>query len=189
MKRTQEAVAKIAILALGTALAGSAKAQCGYSANLRLAVDLTEPSTANADLTTEAKAASEAEGAETSIVGLWRVTFVANHQVYDIAFDQWHSDGTEMMNDTPPPASGNVCLGVWAKAGPQTYKLKHPFWIFDNSGNLIGEGVLREQITVDPRGNSYTGSFTFQFRDLSGHSIPGMPDASGTLHAERITPD
>jgi hypothetical protein len=52
----------------------------------------------------------------------------------DVGFEQWHSDGTEMLNDTPPPASGNVCLGTWEKIGPQTYTLVHP--AFNAEGNL-----------------------------------------------------
>jgi len=47
------------------------------------------------------------------------------------------------------------------------------FWIFDASGqNLIGRGLLLEQIT----GQTFTGTFTFQFRDLSAKPIPSMPD-------------
>ncbi|HYL37022.1 MAG TPA: hypothetical protein VEV17_13995 [Bryobacteraceae bacterium] len=125
-----------------------------------------------------------------SIVGLWDVTFMSGGQVYDEGFDQYHSDGTEIMNDIPPPASGNVCLGVWARTGGHSYKLRHPFWIFDNAGiNLIGRGVLLEQITLDVSGDSYAGTFIFEFRDLSGNPIPSMPDVSGSMTASRITAD
>jgi hypothetical protein len=93
------------------------------------------------------------------------------------------------MNDIPPPATGNVCLGVWAKTGSKAYKLRHPFWIFDANGNLIGRGVLNEELTLDSKGDAYSGTFTFAFRDLAGHTIPGMPDVSGSLTATRITAD
>jgi hypothetical protein len=49
-----------------------------------------------------------------SIVGLWTVTFNSNGQVFDQGYDQWHSDGTEILNDTAPPqpanGAGTICL-------------------------------------------------------------------------------
>jgi len=93
------------------------------------------------------------------------------------------------MNDIVPPSGGNVCLGAWKKTG-SLIKLKHPFWIFDASGlNLIGRGVILEQITLGGGGQTFTGTFTFQFRDLSAKPIPSMPDVSGTLRGQRITAD
>jgi hypothetical protein len=117
---------------------------------------------------------------------------MSENQLFDEGFDQYHSEGTEIMNDTPPPASGNVCLGVWAKTGPRSYKLKHPFWIFDPVTNttLIGRGVILERLTLDRGGRSFTGTFTFQFRDLSGNPIgPTLPDVSGNLIGDRLTVD
>src|SRR5215475_7071732 len=32
-----------------------------------------------------------------SIVGLWNVTFSSGGQVVDVAYDAWHSDGTEIL--------------------------------------------------------------------------------------------
>ena len=122
-----------------------------------------------------------------TMAGLWDVVFTSGGQLYDEGFDQYHSDGTEIMVDITPPAGGNVCLGVWTKTGTKTYQLRHPFWIFDLSGNLIGRGLLSEQMTLNDRGDAYTGSFTFAFRDLNGHPISGMPDVSGSLNATRIT--
>src|SRR5579863_1508681 len=48
----------------------------------------------------------------TSIVGLWNVTFLSGGQVVDVAFDAWHGDQTEILNDYTDPIEGNVCLGV-----------------------------------------------------------------------------
>jgi hypothetical protein len=124
------------------------------------------------------------------IVGLWLVTFNADGQVFDQGFDQWHSDGTEILNDTAPPqpanGAGTVCLGVFKKTGPRAYKLNHPFWSFDVNGNLVATGVFRESVTVDAGGDSYAGSFTFDLFDLSGNLID---EVQGTLTATRITPD
>jgi len=125
-----------------------------------------------------------------SIVGLWHVLLISDGQPFDEGFDQWHRDGTEILNDTAPPqpanGAGTVCLGVYKKTGPGTYKLKHPFWSFDANANLVGSGVILQTVTLGPDGNTYQGSFTFDLFDLSGTLVF---EATGTLTAERITAD
>ena len=56
----------------------------------------------------------EDEDNDASIVGFWHVLFIRGGQVFDEGFDQWHSDGLEILNDTPQPANGTgtICLGV-----------------------------------------------------------------------------
>ena len=123
-----------------------------------------------------------------SITGLWDVRFIADGQVVDEGFDQYHSDGTEILNDTPPPAVGNIRPGVWAKTGAATLKLKHPSWIYDPTNTtVIGIATIFEVITLDHTGDSFSGTFTVQIRDLSG--TPIAPDLTGELQADRITPD
>ena len=123
-----------------------------------------------------------------TIVGLWDVKFIADNQVVDEGFDQYHSDGTEILNDTPPPATGNVCLGVYENTGPRTLSLKHPSWLYDpTNAFVIGRVTILERITLDRGGRSFTGTFTVQFRDLSGNTF--APDLTGQLKADRITPD
>jgi len=125
-----------------------------------------------------------------SIVGLWTATFTSGGQVFDQGFDQWHSDGTEILNDIAPPqpanGAGTVCLGVYKQTGPRTYKLRHPFWSFDSTATLVGSGVILENVTVDPSGVTYSGSFTFFLYDLSGNLIF---EADGTIQAQRMTAD
>lgn len=122
-----------------------------------------------------------------SILGLWNVQFLADGQVVDAGFDMWNMDGTETLNDTSTPSSGNVCLGVWTKTGPMTYQLKHPSWIFDDAGvNLIGVVMIREEITLDPSGKSYTGDATFDAYDLSGNLLQHNV---GKIQGQRITAD
>jgi hypothetical protein len=110
--------------------------------------------------------------------------------VFDEGYDQWHSDGTEILNDTAPPqpanGAGTICLGVYKKTGPRTYTIKHPFWSFDATGTLVGTGVILEVVTLDRSGNSYTGSFEFITYDLQGNVTS---DTTGELKAERITVD
>ena len=122
-----------------------------------------------------------------SIVGLWYVVFVSGGQVFDTGYDQWHSDGTEVLNDTAPPqpanGAGTVCLGVYRQTDQGTIKLRHPFWSFDPNGNFAGSGLFTEAITLDPEGNSYQGSFVFTQYDVSGKVIF---KTTGTLTAKRI---
>jgi hypothetical protein len=121
------------------------------------------------------------------IVGLWDVQFIADGQVVDEGFDQYHSDGTEILNDTPPPAAGNVCLGVYRQVGGRTIKLRHPSWLYDSTNTvLIGKVTILETVTVDKSGLSFTGTFTIQFANLDGHSLG--PDLTGQLKATRILP-
>jgi hypothetical protein len=126
-----------------------------------------------------------------SIVGLWDVQFQAAGALYDEGLDVWHSDGTEIMNDLTPPAAGNVCVGVWVQTGPRMFSLRHPFWIFDVSGTtVIGRGTVSESVRLNRNGNSYTGTFSFVFRDLDGNPFvdqPALTDISGELFAKRIT--
>jgi len=127
-------------------------------------------------------------GDNPTITGLWDLKFIADGQVVDEGFDQYHSDGTEILNDTPPPAVGNVCLGVWAKTGELTLKLKHPSWIYDPTNTfVIGTATILEQVTLGSDGNTFGGTFTVQLQDLSGNSLG--PDLTGQLQATRITPD
>jgi hypothetical protein len=126
------------------------------------------------------------------IVGFWHVRFLLPTEpplLFDEGFDQFHSDGTEVLNDTAPPqpanGSGTVCLGVYRRTGPGTYQVKHPFWVFDEQGTLIGTGLFRETIAVDDDA-SYHGSFLYLTYDLNGVETDR---AEGNLIAERITAD
>ena len=129
-------------------------------------------------------------GENVSIVGLWAVTFNSKGQVFDQGYDQWHSGGTEILNDIAPPepanGSGAFCLGVYKKTGPRSFKLVHPAFAFDANGNLAAHILLLENVTVDRNGKSYRGTFSFLQYDLSGNLIF---QADGDLLAERITAD
>ena len=122
----------------------------------------------------------------TPIVGLWSVTFYSSGVVVDQAFDAWHSDGTEILNDFTDPIEGNVCLGVWTQAGPQTFKLKHPSWTFDTTGNLTGTAYILETVTVGPGGNEYEGPYSISFYDTSGNPTGSF---TGNIKAYRIMPE
>ena len=121
-----------------------------------------------------------------AIVGLWNVTFYSADVLVDQAFDAWHSDGTEILNDFTDPIEGNVCLGVWTQTGPQTFKLKHPSWTFDINGNLTGTAYILETVTVGPGGNAYEGPYSINLFDTMGNPVGSY---AGVIKAERIMPD
>jgi hypothetical protein len=118
-----------------------------------------------------------------SIVGLWNVTFSSGGEVVDVAFDVWHSDGTEILNDYTNPIEGNVCLGVWVQTGPRTYKLKHPSWSFDQNGNLQGTVWISEVVMLSPDGNNYSGSYKYDIYDTSNNFVE---EFTGQIKATRI---
>src|SRR5438132_8523437 len=106
MKSTKLTVMFMAAVASCAALATSTKAQCGFARHNLSALSLPLASAA-ANTTTQDLRPPSSE--EQTIVGLWDVKFISDNQLFDEGFDQYHSDGTEILNDIPPPASGNVC--------------------------------------------------------------------------------
>jgi hypothetical protein len=126
-----------------------------------------------------------------SIVGLWRVTFLFGDgpDIYDQGFEQWHSDGTELMVDNGvPPILGNVCIGVWKQVAPRTFKLRHTTWNWDTDGHLTGTFVLIMTVKLDRHGNTFAGSYVADSYDLAGNIIPAM-HVEGVSKAVRITVD
>lgn len=120
------------------------------------------------------------------IVGLWKVTFSSGGEIVDVAFDAWHSDGTEIMNDYTNPIEGNVCLGVWEQTGERSFRLKHPSWSFDTTGTLLGTVVIGENVTLGRDCNSYKGTYRYDIYDTTGAFVTEL---TGTLTATRIKPD
>jgi hypothetical protein len=144
------------------------------------------------------KSHDDDNGGEPSIVGMWHVIFTAQtlnggavNMVIDNAIAVWHSDGTEIMNSSRPAQDGNFCLGVWDKTGRSRYYLNHIPWAGNDPANAPG-GIgnpqagaqLIEQVTLAPRGNSYSGTFTLTAYDSNGHPTVTF---TGLLTATRIT--
>jgi len=119
------------------------------------------------------------------VQGLWQVNFISGGQTVDMAFEVFHSDGTEMINDITPPAEGNVCLGVYVQTDRTTYKLTHPSWTFDASGNLTGTGMFSETINMT-NADKFTGSYTLNYFDTNANPVGTY---NGTFTATRILPN
>jgi hypothetical protein len=125
-----------------------------------------------------------------AIVGMWNVTFTSAGKTVDFGYSQWHSDGTEIMNSGGhTPASGNFCLGVWTKTGNLTYQVNHYALAYVPSpdppfGTLVATINIREYVTLDHSGNTFSGTFTIDVTPASG---PAPPQMAGTITGQRIT--
>ena len=130
------------------------------------------------------------------ITGLWKVKFtsrgntaigIPDDTTIDEGYATWHSDGTEIMNSGRVPKTGNFCMGVWKKTGPSSYRLNHFGLSWDPTGTtLIGPANIREEIVLDKRENSYSGTFTIDQYDTEGHLVVHI---SGVVSGQRITAD
>jgi len=172
------------VLVLALTVVPSASADCSRRALLGGQSIPSMPATA-AQVSGSPAANSNQKG-PVSIVGLWNLNFLSGGVVVDVAFDAWHSDGTEVLNDYTNPINGNVCLGIWEQTGARTYKLKHPSWYFDGSGSLLGTVIIRETIRLSADGNSFSGTYSDDIYDVSGNF---QEELSGQVKATRITVD
>jgi hypothetical protein len=144
-------------------------------------------------LTTPATAASDDDN-DAAIVGMWKVQFVSegtngipDGTMIDSAYAQWHSDGTEIMNSGRPPITSSFCLGVWKKTGESTYKLNHFALSWDPSGTVfVGPTNIRENVTLNAQGNSFSGTFTIDQLDTNGNTLAHIV---GKINAQRVTAD
>lgn len=186
--------ATVAIVVLGMGFASKATAQCGYSGGFEAGVIEPQSWQGAAQLRRASfLLAASRQGSDGRIVGFWKAKFVAegtpgipDGTVIDSPLVQWHADGTEIMNSSRPPATGNICLGVWQKSGPSSFKLNHFALNFDSSGNFIGPGQIREDITLDQKADQYEGSFTLDLFDPVGNLLSHI---AGRVTATRITVD
>jgi hypothetical protein len=192
-------ICRVAITTLTAAMfatiaAPSASAGCGYFPGDKPA----KPS----QLKVELKPAvfvliDRDENSDADIVGLWKIRLLAKNNsgipdgtLIDAGYATWHNDGTEIMNSGRAPLTGSFCMGVWKRTGPSTYKLNHfaLSWSDLNTGNaLVGPTNIREQITLDHNGNTFTGTFTIDQFDQSGTKLLGH--VAGTITGVRITAD
>ena len=145
------------------AFVGSASGQCGAGAAGQ-APFLPQPQIQISGAGATVSAAAANGVADISIVGLWDTQWQqlspGPAAFFDEGYDQFHSDGTEVLNDIPAPSTGNICLGVFLQTGRLSYDLHHVFWTFDGSGNLIGRGEWDSKITLAKSGASYNGTWT-----------------------------
>jgi hypothetical protein len=183
--------AAFALLMMGTALISRADAQC--ASLLSSNTVSTQPQLWDGDGQFMDASFAERGSEGQRIVGFWKASFVSEGSdgipdgtVVDSPFVQWHSDGTEIMNSTRAPVTQSFCLGIWHRTGKLTYELNHFALSFDTANNFVGPAQIREQITLDKKGNSYSGTFTIDQYDPAGNLLA---EVKGNVTAARITVD
>lgn len=121
-----------------------------------------------------------------SIVGMWSFKMTPTAGPGDFGYQQWHSDGTELMNSGGrPPASENFCMGVWRQIGPSRYHLNHFALSYDPSSGALNARVnIKEDVTLDPSGTNYSGTFTLDVYDPSGTTA--VAHQNGQVTAQRV---
>jgi hypothetical protein len=176
--------ASVALVAMGMLfVATNTVAACGDPSGLKSGVALKLPFLVQPSRGGD-QANQEERPANSSIVGLWYVTYVAGGQLLYQSFDQWHNDGTELENPNLAPATGPLCVGVWKQIGTRTFRLHHVGWNFDMNGNSLGSFTLDEINTVSPNDLNYKGTFDLKFYDVDGNLVD---EVTGTQTAARIT--
>jgi hypothetical protein len=192
----REMVAVLGVLLVGTILTAKANAECVSLASPKAL----QPQSWQGNELFQQGSLLLVSDSDDPIVGMWQVKFIAQGNTgsmappdgtpIDNAFVQWHSDGTEIMNSGRPAQDGNFCMGVWKRTGKSSYKLNHFALGNDTTnapsgiGNPAGPTQIRENIVLSRDGNSYTGSFTLDAYDMSGHNVAHI---IGNVSATRIT--
>ncbi len=123
------------------------------------------------------------------IVGFWYVTLTAEGNrsgppdgtVIDWGLQQFHSDGTEILNSGSGPK--RFCLGVWTKGSGSTYVLNH-FPLDYPDATTLHILNLREKVSVSHDRASMTGTFTFDVYDAAGTLLQHI---AGNVTGHRIT--
>jgi hypothetical protein len=193
-------------LAVGVALASTASAGCGDVSSLQPPFQFAPPLTMAMAVhaTPSGSSAMNSSGngtfATASPVGMWNIQFISQGNggqnppipdgaLIDFGYAQWHSDGTEIMNSGGHAANtGNFCLGVWVRSGMFTYEVNHFALSYDGtSGALVNKINIREQITLDPSGNQFSGTFTINIFNAAG--TQQVDQIAGTIAATRVTVD
>jgi hypothetical protein len=192
-------------LAVGAALASSASAGCGDVSNVQPPFQFTQTQTLALAMRAPASAgpvamSNNAMNNVASPVGMWNIQFISEGNggsnppipdgaQIDFGYAQWHSDGTEIMNSGAHAANtGNFCLGVWVRTGMFTYEVNHFALSYDGtSGALVNKINIREQITLDPSGGQFNGTFTINIYNAAG--TQQVAQVAGTITATRVTVD
>ena len=177
-----------ALSVLVVAFSATAMASCGdsLSAMAAAAASVRSQSKVSQSSVQNGSAAASDNAVDTSIVGLWHIRFQVGDQTIQEAYQIWNTGGTEVHNPNVDPRTGNICLGAWKEAAPQTFKLIHRVWSYDASGNFLGTITLSETLALGDRGNTHSGSFTLDFYDPAGNFLFEVP---GSVIGERVSPN
>jgi hypothetical protein len=172
----------LSVLVMGFAqgaVAQSSNMGCGYNLTPRPVASIRPASFHNI---------SKNDWVGAPITGFWKIQLaLSDGTVIDDGYATWHADGTEIINSSRPPISGNFCMGVWKQTGKSSYKLNHFAMGWDATGTtFIGPTNLKEEVILDRSHNSYAGTFTVDQYDTDGNIIAHV---EGNVTGQRITVD
>lgn len=185
---------------LGALFVSNAVAGCGDLASLQGPLKLADPDVVAGALAPRLESANPDQRSgqsSASIVGMWKVQLISKGNtghnpsipdgaLIDFGYTQYHSDGTEIQNSAGVPGGG-FCLGVWGQTGYLTFELNHfPIAFSATSGAVSNYINIREQNTLSPSGDSFTGTFTEYVYDPKGNKVDQL---TGTVVATRLTVD
>jgi hypothetical protein len=180
----------LGIAVIASALAPRASAGCGA-----IPVNQAQASFINAAYRPGHFVLVDDDSDNAPIIGMWNVLFTSpdGKTVIDFGYQQWHSDGTELMNSGGhDPATGNFCMGVWAHTGNHSYKLNHYALSYDKSTGTLAVVVnIHEEVTVAHGGGTFAGTFTLDVYpyDAKTGTTASTPVQSiaGVISGKRIT--
>jgi hypothetical protein len=175
------------LLVLGILCLGLAQGLWAQSSNMGCgSYSLPKPSASLKPASLELVSKNDWVGAP--ITGFWKIQLaLPDGTVIEDGYATWHADGTEIINSSRPPISGNFCMGVWKQTGRSKYKLNHFAMGWDASGtNFIGPTNLREEVVLDRSHNNYSGTFTVDQFDNNGNVLAHV---EGQVTGQRITVD
>jgi hypothetical protein len=127
------------------------------------------------------------------LAGAWRakVEFADGPYaaVKDLKFLFTFNKGGRLMEssnyDAAPPVT--PAYGIWRKVGTRKYELRYEFFNTkppkrseDLPGGWLpaGWGVIKETVTLAPKGNTYTSKLLFVLKDDKGNIVPGSGKAT-----------
>ena len=90
-------------------------------------------------------------------------------------FVTWHNDGTELTNSGREPLTGSFCINHYALSWDPTGRV------------LIGPTNIRENVSVDARGNHYSGTFSIDQFATDEKTV--LAHVGGAVSATRIAVD
>jgi hypothetical protein len=187
-RKTKNRLGAVAALAAATAIiAPAAYAGCGVS-------DLKAPAAwRSASVDSANPALMRVDMRDVSIVGLWDTSFYVGATRIDFGYQQWHGDGTELLNSgSRAPSTQNFCMGVWSRNSLYGYHLNHFALAYDpaavtkaNPSGFVARVNIKEDVTLDPTGSSFGGTFTIDaYNPVNGALINHV---GGRVTGRRIT--
>lgn len=125
-------------------------------------------------------------------VGSWRgdVTFAEGPPSYSLGTID--SDGTIVVSIPPvmprPGAPGDVLFtssahGAWEATGADSAIVTFVGLVADGQGNVFGATTIRASVTLDPGGQTFSGSNVVTITDLAGNTVATR---QGTIQGTRI---